>query len=230
MLTQEQIDDIAFYCYTRNVEYYDVQLELVDHLADMIEELQKDNSQLSFKEALELTGKQFSDEEFKAIVKNRKDQLLVRFKKLWQKEFISYFTIPKITITMCLVAFVVWALHHKNLEKLPMPLLQIFNILTVFRYGIGRSKIIKLNKEDKTLPLLVTAMLEKRNKLLIIPMLFYIFLMFRDMFEFSPYPKVVYEIGLYFFPLFILIALAWHKVYVEQNILLRDQYSKAFAS
>ncbi|OIQ93221.1 hypothetical protein GALL_248360 [mine drainage metagenome] len=228
MLTQQQIDDIAFYCYTRNVEYYDVQLELVDHIADIIEDLQKANPALSFSEALELAGKQFSDDEFSAIVKSKKEQLLLRFKKLWQKEFISYFTIPKITITMCLVAFVIWALQHKNLEKLPMPLLQIFNFLTVYRYSFGRSKIIKLNKEDKTLPLVVTAMLEKRNKLLIIPMSVYIFLMFRQMFELSPYPKIFYEIGLYFFPLFILIALAWTKVYVDQNILLREKYPKAF--
>ncbi len=228
MLTQEQINAITTYCENKGVKYYDVQLELVDHIADIVKNIQESNRELSFNEALELAGKQFADDEFEMIVNSKKRQLLRRFKRLWCEEFISYFTIPKVTITMCLVAFVVWASHLKNLEKLPMALLQVFSIVSI-GYGFGKSKIIKQNKEDRMLRLIILDVLDNRNRLLLIPMLGYIFLMFRDMFEFSPYPKFVYEIGLYFFPLFVLIALAWRKVYVDQNILLRDQYPQAFA-
>lgn len=103
MLTQQQIDDIAFYCYTRNVEYYDVQLELVDHIADMIEDLQKTNTALSFSEALELAGKQFSDEEFKKVVRSKKKLLQKKVSKLIEKEFVSFFTVPKIILTITLI-------------------------------------------------------------------------------------------------------------------------------
>ena len=229
MLEQEQINVITTYCERKGVKYYDVQLELVDHLADIIESIQQANAALSFREALEMAGKQFSDDEFKIIVKSKKQQLLTRFKELWQTEFLSYFTIPKVTVTMCLVAFVVWALHRKNLEKTPMVLLQLFNLVNL-GYGFTRAKIIKLNKEDKILPLAILVVLDKWNRLVIIPMLFYVFLMFWDVNDSSPFPKLVYEIALYLFPLFILISLACRKVYIDQNILVREQYPKAFAS
>ena len=116
MLTQQQVDDIAFYCYTRNVEYYDVQLELVDHIADIIEHLQKANVTLSFSEALELAGNQFSDDEFKAIVKSKKKSLQKNVSILIEKEFISFFTVPKIilTATLFLGALLLPALMKEN--------------------------------------------------------------------------------------------------------------------
>src|SRR6187549_2909163 len=94
MLTTGQIDMISMYCEHRGVAYYDVQLELVDHIADIIEQLQKENPQLAFKEALELAGSRFSKAEFDAIVASKRNQLLARFMRLWRKEFYAYFTIP----------------------------------------------------------------------------------------------------------------------------------------
>jgi hypothetical protein len=101
-LTQQQIDDIAFYCYTRKVEYYDVQLELVDHIADIIEHLQEANPELSFSVALELAGKQFTDAEFKKVVKSKQRVFQKKVSKLIEKEFISFFTVPKIILTATL--------------------------------------------------------------------------------------------------------------------------------
>ncbi len=48
MLKQEQINAITTYCESKGVEYYDVQLELVDHIADSIEHFREADPALSF--------------------------------------------------------------------------------------------------------------------------------------------------------------------------------------
>ena len=232
MLEYEQINAITAYCENRGVKYYDVQLELVDHIADMIEHLQKANAAFSFSDALELAGKQFSDAEFKAIVKSKKHQLLARFTKLWKKEFLSYYTIPKIAITFLLIAIVIWITSKdeaiKHFETSAIYFVNIF-MHSYFLYLNKKAKIIYQNKEEKMLPLLIQSSLYKKNVLMIIPILPYYVLAFYSLFEFTALPVFIYKIALYLFPLIALVMLAWRKVHVEQNILLRNQYPKAFA-
>jgi len=91
MLEQAQINAITIYCEKRGVKYYDVQLELVDHIADIIEDLQKTNPVLSFSEALELAGEQFSIDEFKYIVRSKKDHIEKNISRLIENEFLTFF-------------------------------------------------------------------------------------------------------------------------------------------
>jgi hypothetical protein len=149
MLEYEQINAITAYCENRGVKYYDVQLELVDHIADMIEYLQKANPELSFSVALELAGKQFSDDQFKMIVKNKKNQLIDRFKRLWWKEFVSYFTVPKISFTLLLVGIVVWFSFFLE-DSDYMNMIMSFSYLSIqLCFGFYLSKTAKRIFPDK---------------------------------------------------------------------------------
>ena len=103
MIQQEQVDEIMAFCKAKGVTYYDIQVELVDHIADSIEELQKSNPALPFSDALDLAGKQFGNEEFTAIVKSKKRLIEKRMSRLIEKEFLSFFTIPRILITIFLL-------------------------------------------------------------------------------------------------------------------------------
>ena len=47
-LTPTQIQSIFDFTTTKYIKYYDVQLELVDHIANRIEELQTEDVQLTF--------------------------------------------------------------------------------------------------------------------------------------------------------------------------------------
>jgi len=51
-LTQDQIQQLYKFTRSHYVEHYDLQTELVDHLAHGIEQLQNENPSLSFQEAL----------------------------------------------------------------------------------------------------------------------------------------------------------------------------------
>jgi hypothetical protein len=102
MIQQAQVDEIMAFCKAKGVTYYDIQVELVDHIADSIEELQKSNPALPFSDALDIAGKQFDNEEFAAIVKSKKRLIEKRMSRLIEKEFLSFFTIPRILITIFL--------------------------------------------------------------------------------------------------------------------------------
>lgn len=100
MLTSQQINEISLYCSKRGVKYYDVQIEIVDHIADMIENLQKIYIGLDFNSAFYMIKKKFTDTDFKAIVKNKKKLLYKRFFKILLNEFLLLFKFPKIVITV----------------------------------------------------------------------------------------------------------------------------------
>ena len=53
-LSAEQIERLYQFTRQHYVEYYDLQTELVDHLANAIEEQWQQNPKLSFEEALQI--------------------------------------------------------------------------------------------------------------------------------------------------------------------------------
>jgi hypothetical protein len=156
MLTAQQIDDVAFYCYQRNVEYYDVQMELVDHLADIIEQLQKENINLSFNEALEIAGKQFSDAEFAAIVKSKKKLLQVKMSKMIEQEFKTFFTMPRLlgTASLLLLSFVLPNLYNDWGTITPIVFFMFFTLFLAIYYCKMPFKESRAIKDAEVLPLL----------------------------------------------------------------------------
>ena len=234
MLTQQQVDDIAFYCYTRNVEYYDVQLELVDHIADMIEHWQEANPALSFNEALELAGKQFSDNEFKKVVKSKQRLLQNKVSRLIEKEFISFFTVPKIilTATLFLGALLLPALMKEN--KIVGGILLLIMIAPLLYYSFIYRKESKQFVEDRQSNLLCLKVRSRYEKLatLAAVMLNSIFNILPGIFDihFNIKDKPsVFSILLILGVLLEILFIAILFVRVSFNAKMRDQYPKAFA-
>ena len=58
-LTKEQIQGLYKFTREHFVEHYDVQTELVDHLANDIEQIWKEKPQLTFREARDTSFKKF---------------------------------------------------------------------------------------------------------------------------------------------------------------------------
>ncbi len=53
-ITEQEINQIFYFTKKHYVEFYDVQVELVDHLANAIEDQWKENSNISFEDALQI--------------------------------------------------------------------------------------------------------------------------------------------------------------------------------
>lgn len=100
VLTDEQINELFAFCKRHYVHYYDVQVELVDHLANAIEEKITANKNLSFEKALDEVYKTFGYKGFAGIVEAKTTAIHKQYRRLRYKLFFAYFTWPKAMFTL----------------------------------------------------------------------------------------------------------------------------------
>ena len=109
-LSKEQIERLYKFTRQHYVEYYDLQTELVDHLANSIEEQWQQNPKLSFEDALQIEFKKFGVFGFLDVVEKRQIALNKKYNKIVWSHFKDFFTLPKIIgtiITNVVVFFIV---------------------------------------------------------------------------------------------------------------------------
>ena len=103
-LSQEHINKLYAFTKKHGVKYYDLQTELVDHLANDIEEIWKLNPRLTFEQARYKATIKFGIYGFSGFVKERDKVLSKKYWRLFRQNFKEYFTIPKIVLTLFLIA------------------------------------------------------------------------------------------------------------------------------
>jgi len=139
-LNAEQIEQL--YTFTRQhfVEYYDLQTELVDHLANAIETLWEVKPQLTFDDALKTEFKKFGIYGFSDVVEERQKALGKKYTKLMVRYFREFFKLPRIllTIAMFVITYKVFALF----PLMYMPLILLLQ-------GFSFYRILKQKKKYK---------------------------------------------------------------------------------
>jgi hypothetical protein len=102
-LSPLQIEKLFEFCSKHFVRFYDLQVELVDHLANAIEEKMDKQKDISFETALDEVHKSFGYKGFAGFVEARVSALYQQNKKQRRKLFLEYFTFPKIAFTTFLI-------------------------------------------------------------------------------------------------------------------------------
>jgi hypothetical protein len=108
-LTEVQIQQLFAFTQAHHVKYYDVQIELVDHLASRIEEATAQNANLSFDDALQNVFKEFGIFGFGKIVQKKEEEMRKQYKRMAWREFKTYFTIPRIILTILITLITTYA-------------------------------------------------------------------------------------------------------------------------
>lgn len=149
-LTKEQIEQLFEFTRKKYVRWYDLQIEIVDHLASRIEEEMEKNAALSFEQALEQVYKGFGIFGFSQIIREKEAQLEKAASKLWLKTLLEYFTVPKVAFSACIIALSIVLAYNINSNYL-----QLFFVLAYITGNIvlGR-KLNSLNKTKKKLLML----------------------------------------------------------------------------
>lgn len=101
-LTQEQIDQLFTFTKKHYVEFYDVQVELVDHLANAIEAEWEINPNISFEDVLQAEFKKFGIFGFTGLVEQKQNELQKYYNKMLWTEIKTFFSVPKIILTITL--------------------------------------------------------------------------------------------------------------------------------
>jgi Na+-translocating ferredoxin:NAD+ oxidoreductase RnfE subunit len=102
-LTEPQIENLYNFTRQHYVEYYDVQTELVDHLANDIEQICVENPNLTFEEARDKSFKKFGIFGFMNVVESKELQMTKKYFKLVLKFAKEWLSLPKIVLTILLL-------------------------------------------------------------------------------------------------------------------------------
>jgi hypothetical protein len=98
-LSQQQIERLYRFTREHFVEWYDLQTELVDHLANAIETQWQDNPGIPFEEALQKEFKKFGVFGFMDVVEKRQAAMTKKYNKIVLGHVKEFFGVPKIVLT-----------------------------------------------------------------------------------------------------------------------------------
>ena len=99
-LSPEQIQVLFDFTKKKYVHFYDLQSEIVDHLAAAIEEKMDENNNVSFEEALEKVYNGFGIFGFAHVVREKEKQIDKQAMRMLRKEIVSLFTWPHLLFSM----------------------------------------------------------------------------------------------------------------------------------
>lgn len=149
-LTEPQIQ--ALYKFTRKhyVEHYDVQTELVDHLANDIEQIWQEQPKLSFEEARDKSFKKFGIFGFMDVVQAKEWQMTKQYFKLVLKFVKEWFQLPKIVITILLfIGFYVVQDYQFGSYLYYTIFIMVMLLQIIYMFIKGRKLKIKYQKTGK---------------------------------------------------------------------------------
>lgn len=150
-LTAEQIDQLYLFTRQHFVEWYDLQSELVDHLANAIETQWQENPKLSFDQALNVEFKKFGVFGFMGVVEEKQKFLNKKYSRLVLSNIATFFTLPKILLTILatgtLFLFFKWSRFNIEFILISYVLLIGFAFYAVIKNRILRKKQIKENQK-----------------------------------------------------------------------------------
>lgn len=111
-LSLDQIEQL--YAFTRKhyVEWYDLQTELVDHLANAIEAEWQENSKLTFDEVLSKEFQKFGVFGFMDVIDEKRKALGKKYNLIIWHHFKAFFGIPKIIITASSIGIIYMILQQ----------------------------------------------------------------------------------------------------------------------
>lgn len=163
-LTQDQIQELYKFTRAHYVEHYDLQTELVDHLANGIEKQWAQNPNLSFEEAKQKEFKKFGVFGFMDVVAERQKALSKTYQKIILRFYKEFFTLPKVMLTFGLTLLVYLILvqiptKHLTLIKFIVTILAFIPLVVL---GVKRQKELK-KKEKK---MMLEEMLLNHNRIL----------------------------------------------------------------
>ncbi len=148
-LTENHIEKIYLFVQQHFVEWYDVQVELVDHLANGIEQQWLINNSVPFEEALRIEFKKFGVFGFQDLVEQKIKALNIIYRKEIWSCFKGCFVFPK----AILIFFSVWflcTLLNSIPEKMYV-LIPLFVLLNVaYFYQIINLKRLIRHRKVKT--------------------------------------------------------------------------------
>ena len=149
-LTQNQIAHLYKFTREHYVYHYDLQTELVDHLSNGIEEQWQENSNLTFKEALNKEFKKFGIFGFHDVIAEKTKAMNKRYGKILWRFLKEWFKLPKLISTALIFLTFCVLLQQKYAAYVLMIALGVLFAIDLFKmYQSKKAKKLKKKKDEK---------------------------------------------------------------------------------
>ena len=149
-LTKEQVQQLYKFTRQHYVEYYDVQTELVDHLANDIEQIWIEQPNLSFEQARDNSFKKFGVFGFMEVVEARQKALNKKYWKLVWVIFKQFFTIPQIAISSTIFLALFFGFNMFSAKTLFVSVGVIVTLILFFRlYFLQKERKLRFKETNK---------------------------------------------------------------------------------
>jgi hypothetical protein len=132
-LSYIDISRIYSYVERTGVEFYDVQVEIVDHIASVIEEQMNMNPDKPFKEIFDATLSKFTD--FDGLVNEKRRQVALQYNRYVFQSLKSFFSWPKIIFTLLLTWFIYFFLDKADNQLIKLVETKILQIGLIIWMG-----------------------------------------------------------------------------------------------
>ncbi|ANI88948.1 hypothetical protein A9P82_06345 [Arachidicoccus ginsenosidimutans] len=230
MLNEEQINRLYKFCVQHYVRYYDVQIELVDHLANAIEAKMDADKNLDFETTLNSVYAGFGRMGFSKIISQKTEAASRQIRKRNWNYFKEYFTVPKIAVTILFISvftFLYFEVNKNNLKILVgatvifFMLAVILSIIFYFRaYKKTKKELLCLKYSNVFQPLGIVCQLPNFLNLF--------FFGKKDIYDNLTQHPVYYFLFVIIFVALLLLSFASLKTYREIQENARKNYPLAF--
>ncbi len=149
-LTETQIAELYKFTRIHFVEHYDVQTELVDHLANDIESLWQETPNVSLEEARDKSFKKFGVFGFMDVIEAKQKQMNKRYWKIILRFAKEWFTLPKVVTTTLVFLSIFFFLKIQFSEYILLGTLFIFVVFDLInQFRNRKTQKEKRQKKEK---------------------------------------------------------------------------------
>lgn len=222
MLNTDQLNQIDSYCKKAGVAYFEVKVELIDHMVEWMEARQTATG-ISFEEALADMKTIFSPAVLKQIQTEKEKLLLNAYLRLLKENWLSFFNWPKILVLICLYLFMWLVGPYIKADQLIFVGISLINL-----YGAGlfmaNNDIVKKNWDDQKEKLLsVRVSYYVTSGLTLLVILQYYLFWWNESTASLLAPALKW-----WYPLYVLLMVSFYHTQVRFHQKLRNRYRQAF--
>ncbi|MCD2424212.1 hypothetical protein LQ567_15635 [Niabella pedocola] len=163
MLTNEQITFLDQFCEKKGVRYYDLRMEIVDHLATEIEAEMQQQADTGFPLLVQRVFESFGENGFRSIVAAKTESTQDAYTRSHRSYFWSFFTPPKIILTL-LIAGLLFLPFIYSSEKAVLYLFRVYVSFTAFICLLTVSAIL-IQPGGSKMPLLLLSGVKQKSLL-----------------------------------------------------------------
>ena len=228
MLTDEQIAALFAFCEKHLVRHYDLQVELVDHLANAIETKMNADKTLPFDKALQQVYDSFGVMGFGRLVGTNSAALQEKYRRARNRQFKTYFSWPIVAKTGC--GFFALLLLGRLLPPAYLSIAGtvLFVIVFLAELIVNRRAIQLVKRQSR--PLMLTQTIYNLSWIGSVAFLFAMPDAFSYEYQWSDaVNRTIFCVKLVILALFFLSSLAFNKVSNEIIAKAKHDFPEAFA-